>query len=178
MNDFLERYYNMIHESKTILKDDSYMTWLEKFTELYPMFADSSWTYSPEKISKEDNNNVLKLSSLFEAIDRFAEANNIPISKDSFSRFYAITFNDITYELGVISGQGIVFYCERSEPRLNAISFNDIVQGKQSPNVQQINAIFDNICESIYRLNNEFSLSTDMISKRITNIIRNIESQY
>ncbi len=148
------------------------MVWLEQFTKTYPNFNDSTWLYCPEKISEEDYDNVTKLSSLFEALERYAGANYISAGKSEFGAFYTIAFNNAAYKIGVAVGQGTIFYCERLKNSLQAISFDDISQNKRPSNVCEIDAIFNIVYQDLSRLNTEFSIPWDTILNKISEIIK------
>lgn len=171
---FLEWYIRKNQESKLILTTDSYMLWLESFTKKHPKFTDASWLDSQVEMSEEDYNNVIKLNSLFQALNHYANANYItPNSEpDELGMFYTITFNDVTYKIGAMVGQGTIFYCERLKTCSNAINFDDISQNNPAPNTREIDACFCNIRELILKLNTEFHLSFDTITKKIREIIK------
>lgn len=170
---YLNWYVRKMQESKVILTNDFYMKWLESFTKIHPKFTDDAWLHSQEEISEEDYNNVIKLNSIFKALDRYADANYITSNSDECGIYYTITFNGVPYKIGVIVGQGTIFYCERLKTCSNSISFDDISQNKPAPNTQQIDVIFRDIFKAIQYLNSEFSLPFATILNKIAEFIKN-----
>lgn len=168
---YLNWYIRKMQESKEILATTSYMLWLENFTELHSKFTDATWLHSQEKISEKDFNNVIKLDSLFLALDRYAGSNYIPPNSEEFGISYIITFNDVPYKIGVMAGQGTIFYCERLKTCSNSINFDDISQNKPAPHTQQIDTIFCDIFQAIRHLNSEFSLPFTTILDKISEFI-------
>lgn len=109
------------------LSNDSYISWLEEFTKKFSIFSDDDWLYNPNGISKSDLNNVYKLHLLFEIISNYAENKNIEGKPNAFGVNYTIKNNNIIYEIGIMVGQGTVFFCERfKENDCDYIDFNDI----------------------------------------------------
>ena len=53
-----------------------------------------------------------------------------------FGNFYKIRFNNIGFEIGVLVGQGTVFFCNRVEidNEKDFIDYNDIINNKMSEN--------------------------------------------
>lgn len=168
---YLNWYIRKMQESKEILATTSYMLWLENFTKLHAKFTDATWLHSQEEINEKDYDNVIKLDSLFVALERYADANYITSNSDEFGVYYTITFNGVPYKVGVMAGQGTIFYCERLKTCSSSINFDDISQNKPAPNTQQIDAIFCDIFDAIRHLNSEFSLPFTTISDKISEFI-------
>lgn len=154
---------------KTLISNTEYILWLEKFTISNPSFADDSWLYQPEKISKEDSKRVDELSSFFEGIMEYVDRNFIPLGYDEFGGYVFIKFNNIGYKIGVMIGQGSVTYCKRVDISSNNIfiDFNDILNNKKQENVDYICERLDFISSIIQEL-----LKMGVSEKAISTMVR------
>lgn len=140
--------------AKSIVADTSYMLWLENFTNSIPIFSDDSWLYHPDEISKEDAEKVNDLCSFFNGISAYAERNFLPIYSKDYTSYVCIKFNNIGYEIGLVSGQGTYAYCQRVEVSSDRvfIDFNDIVANKKQTHVEQVTKTLDKISLLIEQL--------------------------
>lgn len=156
---------------KEMLSNDSYIKWLEHFTKEFLDFNHDSWLYSPEEISKEDYENVIKITEFFEIIDEYADNNYIYLKSIPSGGYYTISYNNVLYQIYVIVGQGAVFGCNRveseEETELDAISYEDIKENKDSER-----KIF--IDEKIQKLSKEVSelIEADIPIEAIENCIK------
>ena len=119
-----------------IISDTNYLKWLEIFTIEHPSFSDDDWLYFPEKISKEDNEKVKNLHLFFHGIERYAEKNYIYPTKCDFGGYYNIMLDNIGYEIGMLIGQGTLFFCNRTpiNKDVEYIDFKDIINNKKKDN--------------------------------------------
>ncbi len=121
---------------REMLLNDSYIKWLEHFTKEFPDFNHDSWLYSPEEISKEDYENVIKITEFYEIIDEYANNNYIYLKDIPSGGYYAISYNSVLYQIYVIIGQGTVFGCNRVESEeeigSDTISYEDIKENRDS----------------------------------------------
>lgn len=140
--------------AKSIVADNVYMLWLEKFTNIYPLFSDDTWLYKPDEISTEDSENVADLCSFFNGLSGYAEKNFLPIYSEDYTTYVCIKFNNIGYEIGLVSGQGTYAYCQRIDisPNKVFIDFNDIVANKKQPHVEHVTETLDKISLLIEQL--------------------------
>lgn len=111
-----------------LISNNEYMLWLENFTNNKTVFCDDEWIYFPDKLSKQDNENVDKLNLLYYALERYASDNSINYSGDDYEMYYMIKFNNTGYKIGVSHGQGSRYFCERVgiDDFSKYISFKDL----------------------------------------------------
>lgn len=156
INDVIEGLIKSQERAKSIVADNVYMLWLEKFASIHPIFSDDTWLYEPNAISKEDSENVAELCSFFNGLSEYAEKNFLPIYSEDFTTYVYIKFNDIGYEIGLISGQGTYAYCQRIDisPDKVFIDFNDIVADRKQPHVDGVDETLNTISNLIEQLLN------------------------
>lgn len=123
-----------------MLSNTDYMKWLDSFTIEHSKFSDDDWLYFPEKISKQDNEQVYNLRLLYEIIEKYASKNYIFPTTCDFGDFYKIKFEHTGFEIGMLAGQGVLFFCNRVqiENEKDFIDFNDILNNKKNDNVTTI----------------------------------------
>lgn len=150
-----ERKKEAIKQAKIqdILSNPDYMKWLEDFTLKYPDFTNRYWTYSSD-LSAEDSKRVEDLVILYNLISSFATKNYIYQEQRDSTVFYRIQNDNIGYEIGIISGLGIEFFCKRVEiePGVNFIDFNDIRIDKKYDNVDYIENSLNNLSTMVRAL--------------------------
>ena len=154
INDVIEGLIKSQERAKSIVADNIYMLWLEKFSGLYPIFSDDTWLYEPDANSKEDSENVAELCSFFNGVSGYAEKNFLPIYSEDYSSYVCIKFNNIGYEIGLVSGQGTYAYCQRigiSSDKV-FIDFSDIVADKKQPHVDGVDETLSKISKLIEQL--------------------------
>lgn len=124
-----------------LLSNTDYIAWLVSFTVIHSSFYDDNWLYFPEKISKEDLEQVNNLHLMYRGIERYANRNYIYPTEFYFGNFYKIRIENIGFEIGMIEEHGrISFFCNRVqiENQNDFIDFNDIVNNKEYDNVNTI----------------------------------------
>ena len=138
--DYIERLKVSEAKRQEMFSDTNYVKWLESFTIEHPSFDSDDWTYFPEKISERDNEKVDDLCLLYEGIKLYAKKNYIYPIKCDFGGYYRINFDNIGYEIGMLVGQGTVFFCNRHElnKNLEYIDFYDIMNDKKKDGVDAI----------------------------------------
>lgn len=158
--------------AKALVSNTAYILWLENFTIKNPSFVDNAWFYCPNKIPKEDYERVEELSSFFRGIAEYAERNFISFYYDDYDTYIFIKFNNIGYKIGVMSGQGNIFYCERVNISSDNIfiDFNDIMNNKKQENIDYICKKFDSISSIIEELL-KMGVSKEAISTRVENAL-------
>ena len=138
-----------------MFSNTNYLKWLESFTVEHPSFSDDDWLYFPEKISEEDNEKVKNLHLFFEGIDLYAKKNYIYPTKCDFGGYYNIKLDNIGYEIGMLVGQGTLFFCNRTllNKDLEYIDFNDIISGKKRDNTDVIAQQLQDLSNRVLELN-------------------------
>ena len=120
-----------------MLSNTDYINWLDEFTTKHLNFTDEDWLYFPEKISKEDLEQVKNLHLMYFGIEKYANNNYIYPTNCNFGNFYKIKLENIGLKIGILAGQGTLFFCNRIqiENEKDFIDFNDIINNKISNNV-------------------------------------------
>lgn len=138
---------------KEMFSNTNYVKWLESFTIEHPGFSDDDWLYFPEKISQEDNEKVKNLHLFYEGIELYAKKNYIYPTECDFGGYYNIKLDNIGFEIGMLVGQGTLFFCKRTplNKDLEYIDFNDIIADKKKDGVdviiQQLNDLSNKVLE-------------------------------
>ena len=182
-NKTLDEYINKLQKELTIEQEEmkvmfssyDYVNWLLEFTTKYNDLSDDSWLYNQDDISKEDRDNVFKLSKLFRGIERYAKKNYIyPVFEDG-ANCYRIKVNGIGFEIGIIYAQDISFYCSRKviENEKDYIDFNDIISGKRQENVDNIEYFLNYLNDMIVRAYQN-GIPLEAISESVNANIKNI----
>jgi len=138
--EFIKEFIERDRKQKEITSKREYIIWLGEFTKKYPQFADYEFVYDRQKITDSDFNNINNLSLLFEGIRKYANNNYLYARSDEFLMEYKIKYLGTGYKIGLITGQGSYFFCERiSNPDDTFIDFNDIMSNSKLPNTEFIN---------------------------------------
>lgn len=170
MGQFIEKMQKQNADKKEIVSDYTYISWLEKFTLLHGRFADDSWLYKPDELSKEDNANVNKLQLFFEALSDYCHKYYIDIAynKDFEVERINIKHNGVGYQLGLVVGQGAYMYVERKEVEDNAIDFCDIVNDAIPEDFEVKKALlkrFEKIVAEMKKIGVPDSVILEMVNK-------------
>ena len=153
INDFFEGLKISEAKRKEMFSNTNYVKWLESFTIEHPDFSDDDWLYFPEKISHEDNEKVKNLHLFYEGIELYAKKNYIYPTECDFGGYYNIKLDNIGFEIGMLVGQGTLFFCKRTplNKDLEYIDFNDLVADKKKDGVdvitQQLNDLSNKVLE-------------------------------
>lgn len=128
---------------KELVSNKNYILWLEEFTKSYPKFCDDDWLYKSDELSDRDTQMISYLGYFYECINQYAEKNYLSAYSDNipfYNCFYHIKFNAILYKIGIVSGQGTYYYCQRiDEPNFDkCIYFDDILTNKKQDTVSKI----------------------------------------
>lgn len=155
---FMEEEKNRERRIKEIITGGEYIVWLEKFTIKHTRFSDNDWLYCPEEISGDDRARVEELNLFYRGIDAYASKNFISPSFCDFGNYYCIKFGNIGYEIGIIVGQGTLFFCNRvSMENKEFIDFADIQNDKEQPKTKLINKKLNILKEELSLLINNFA---------------------
>ena len=136
--------------TKKLLSDTSYIEWISSFTQDKDGFDDET-LFSLDK--DDPNKKYIKYLNLFyDGINEYAERNYIyPELNETTHHFFGshfnIRLNDFGFEIGYISGQGVIFLCNKKEIENESdfIDFNDIITNKKQDNVDSINETLNNL---------------------------------
>ena len=154
-NKWVDEYIAKERSKRAIIKgmvsNTEYVEWLYQFTQDKDSFSDNEWLYFPEKISQSDRKNVEKLSLFYEIIEEYAEENYIYPTPCDFGNFYRVKSNDFGFEIGVLIGQGTVFFFNKSSLENDKvfIDFHDVITGKKQNNVDTINDALNSLSDTI-----------------------------
>lgn len=165
-------------KTNKLMSNTEYINWLYKFTQDKERFSDDDWLYYPERISKYDRDNVKDLGLFYEGVSNYAQQNHIYPTPCDFGDFYKIKFNDFGFEIGIMIGQGTVFFFNKSilENEKEFIDFNDIMTGKKQDNVDYINATLDSLSNMVVNAY-ESGVPIVAIINTLDNTIRNLSSE-
>ena len=140
-NDWFEKQYEK-EKIKKDFKDNihlstDYIDWLERFTNVYNIFATDDFEEN-DSITEEDHKNVFLLEALFEEINDYSDENYITPELADSGMSYSIEHNGIGYDIGVNYGQGTFFYCKRQEkPRKNSLEYKQLMSTVKLPSTVQ-----------------------------------------
>lgn len=161
-----------------MLSNTDYIKWLNNFTVEYSSFSDNDWLYFPERISKEDLERVNNLHLIYRGIEKYASENYIyPINCD-FGNFYKIKSENIGFEIGMLIGQGTLFFCNRVqvENQKDFIDFNDILNNTKNDNVTTIKNKLNELSNLVVSLHKS-GVPLEAIVITLDNTLNEINSQ-
>lgn len=77
---------------------------------------------------------------MYRGIERHSSENYIYPTDCDFGIFYKVKLENTGFEIGMLVGQGILFFCNRVqiENKKDFIDFNDILNNKKNTNVTTI----------------------------------------
>jgi len=144
-------------QKRELVEKTDYIKWLEKFTKKYPDFSDQTWLYKQDEISKEDYENVSKISTFFSVISDFADKYYFPayVCGSGSGLCYFLKYNDKIYDVGTIVGQGAVSYCYLTgfDKKLTAVGNSIVINFEEIANpsdaIRARAAIIENQLERI-----------------------------
>lgn len=174
--------YAVQQKVKNMMSNTNYIKWLHGFTSDKESFYDDDWLYFPEKINDLDRENVYKLCLFYEGIDEYARENHIyPVVRD-FGNFYKVRLNNFGFEIGVLIGQGTVFFCKKVpvEKISDFIDFRNIMAGKKEERTNQIDINLDYLSDTIistYESGVPIESIINTVDKTIKEIISNQENK-
>ena len=169
----MEEEKNREKRIKELITEGEYILWLEKFTIKYTRFSDNDWLYCPEEILEADRARVEELTLFYQGIDEYANKNFIFPSSCDFGNYYCIKFGNIGYEIGIMVGQGTLFFCNRvSVENKEFIDFTDIKNDKEQPKTKLINNKLEELSLLINNLAEDISL--EAIEENVRNVFKEI----
>ena len=173
LDDWFEKMRISGEKRKEMFSNTNYIKWLEGFTTKYESFADDSWLYAPTELSQEENEKVDNLHLLYEGIELYAKKNYIYPTKCDFGGYYNIKLDNIGYEIGMLVGQGTVFFCKRTgiDKELEYIDFNDIMSDKKKDGVDVITQQLKDLSNKVLELHKKGIPLTALIETLDTTLI-------
>ena len=148
---YIEKENARNEEIKVMMSNTNYLEWLTQFTKDKEGFSDEDWLYFPERIKDSDKAKVEKLGLFYDGIDNYAKLNYIYPLPCAFGNFYKIRLNEIGFEIGMLIGQGTVFFCKKVEVenKQEFIDFNDIMTNKKQEQVDKVNTILESLSNMV-----------------------------
>lgn len=127
-NKIIEQLRKNEQKQKDLMTSYDYINWLESFTEKHPSFSDEDWIYCPDKIEKNDCEQIANLQFMYSGIREYAREHNISANACFAGDYYCIKYNNVGYEIGVMCGQGVIQFCKRIslKDELDSDKFIDI----------------------------------------------------
>ena len=166
-----------------LMSSIDYFDWLINFTKDKEGFTDNDWTYFYDDLSDVDKEKVDELSLFYEGIRRYAEENYIYSNIRPYNEYYLrdnylVKVGDIVFEIGMMTGQGTLFYCRKAilEKNKKYIDFLDVLANKTQDNVSYIKESLNNLSNminSLYESGIPIEAITNTINKEISRIISN-----
>ncbi len=160
---------------KDMMTNPDYFEWLNEFTQDKKGFSDDTWLYFPNEIKDSDKENVEELHLFYDGIDKYASANYIYPVDCEYGNFYKIRLDEIGFEIGVLSGQGVVFFCKKVpvENEQEFIDFNDIMTGKKQEEVDRIDASLDFLSEMVLATY-ESGVPIEAIANKLDSVVKEL----
>lgn len=153
-------------ETKSII-DENYMLWLERFTKAHANFTDADWLYGQKGIRTQDYNNVTQLKNLFKSIESYADRNYIPVKFEGCDRYYVISFNGISYTIGMLMGR--TFYCKRKKTfQEGSIPFHSIAFNILQPRVEEVDCLFNEMFKHLETLTTEYEIPINVTTQKLS----------
>ena len=153
-------------KAKELVSNTAYILWLENFTKVYPKFTDDLHEHYPDELTADDCQKISDLYLFFKGIDDYASKNLISSQTEELSfpnEYYVIVYNNIYYQIGIVSGQGTFAYCDRiKNPSTQVLDFNDVINNKQAKNFAVISKKIENLTQIVESLN-YLNVPTDVI---------------
>ena len=101
-----------LRESKKLLNDDYYFTWLNKFSCKMPIFLEN-YDYD---INELDKNNIKNTHILYSLIRQEARYNSINVNTFSKGFYYIIENMGINYQIGLVTiNDRFAYFCSKCE---------------------------------------------------------------
>ena len=180
LKEYLDKIKIKEERIKIMMSSAIYFEWLNKFMNDKDSFSDSDWLYSPEELSESDTKNVNDLCLFYEGIKKYADQNYIYAKPCDFGNYYKVKLNDNAYIIGILVGQGTIFFCKKAllNDKKDYIDFIDIINNKQQNNVSQINTVLETLTQmitAIYECGVPIEAITDTVNTAIEDINNKID---
>lgn len=178
LQEYIEKQNIKNNEIKKMMSSSDYINWLTNFTIDKDAFSDNDWLYNSSTIKKEDLDNIEKLYLFYEGIDKYARNNYIYPIPCEYGNFYKIKWNEIGFEIGVLMGQGTLFFCRKLLVKENHefIDYNDIILNKKQKQVEYIESCLNSISDMILTAYKN-GVPTNAIKTTLDDTIQEISSK-
>ena len=178
MKEYIRQETIRIKIQKELMSNTEYIKWLDEFTQDKDGFSDDDWLYFPEKIEESDKNNVEKLNIFYEGIKQYAKKNYIRKSEIEFGDFYKIRLDDLGFKIGMMSGQGVFFFCEKVpvDNKESFIDFNDIILNRKLERVDEITKDLEQLSSMVISLY-EKGAPVDAIMNTLNDALKAVKSK-
>ena len=178
LQEYIEKQNIKNNEIKKMMSSSDYINWLTNFTIDKDAFSDNDWLYNCSTIKKEDQDNIEKLYLFYEGIDKYARNNYIYPIPCEYGNFYKIKWNEIGFEIGVLMGQGTLFFCRKLLVKENQefIDYNDIILNKKQKQVEYIESCLNSISDMILTAYKN-GVPADAIKTTLDDTIQEISSK-
>lgn len=130
--------------------NESYMEWLDSFSNLHSRFYDDEFIFNP-KISMSDKINVSKLNVLYGLVRKYARVYGINTSKDNDISYYGIKHNDNYYKIGYEFDS---VCCIRKKDKSEYIDSDDLLyyqSNKCNPNIDTKIKLLETIIDDLLK---------------------------
>lgn len=134
-------------KKKEMMSNTLYIDWLMNFTSDKNKFWSDEYSYHQDELSEIDKENIKNLDLFYDGIADYSTKNYIyptPVG-DFYGNFYRVKYNDFSFKIGIMIGQGTVYSFEKEDLKdgVKFIDFNDVVNNKKEDNVDTINEVLD-----------------------------------
>ena len=153
-----------------LLTDSNFFAWLDIFTLEYEGFDDGRWKHCHNEITEEDKANIERINFLYEAIQRWAERNEVLPKKEGKAEFYEVNIGGIGYEIGTNAICGFAYFCNRVKVERNFINFNDVFENKKLDNIKQKQEEWKKL-ERVVKSLNELGIPKHAVYEKINEIM-------
>ena len=121
---FIEKEKLRLEKIKLMMSNTDYIEWLKHFENGGDGFNSDDWVYFPEEIEVSDKENVENLYLFYRGIDEYAKQIGFHATRCEFGQFYKVRLEDFGFKIGIMVGQGTIFFFEKL-PIENDIDFID-----------------------------------------------------
>ena len=133
-------------ENTEFVKREEYIKWLVNIVKENGYVSDSP-SFPPPHKTKEDAENIKKISYLYRLVDSYASDNYYPESD-----CYNIKYEDTILELKIFMGQGGMCFIKENDEAKDYLLFEDIVSNKKTERKDRIAQELNEYKEYLSRL--------------------------
>lgn len=185
--DFIKDCQKQQEEINEIVSNADYISWIENYTKQTPMFTNCFNLYLPDETPEKERKNKEKLELFFKAIRSYAEKNYIypKLSNSGLGCFYLIRHNGVSYKIGILEGQEIIYVCELVDIRKfavdflnfpNTINFSDILNDKKQERTDFISNRLKMLSDLIYTISSE-NVPLEAIDNCVKTVLNDIKNK-
>ena len=146
IEDYVEKTKLKIKKTNEMMSNTEYFEWLDRFTINIKEFASDDWLYNQDEISDYDKEKVKDLGMFYFGIKDYAIENSIIPTDCEFGNYYNIKLNELGFEIGIILGQGTIFFCKRVQLDDNNkfINLNNVIDFYRKEKPKQLTKKYKN----------------------------------